>query len=366
MKKIHLHFSIGLFSLFAFYSFLQYQQKLGVESYSRNEKIDAATTTSTASIAVPTVLDIKAYDEKLMKLANNPPIVHATTTATSTLPVSTSTKKNLWPVKTVYPNAGALLPFNRIVAYYGNYYSKQMGVLGEYPEGIMLQKLSGEVKRWQKADPSTPVIPAIHYIATTAQLAPGKDGSYMLRMPFSQIDKSLDLAKKANGIVFLDIQVGLGSPIREAKLLEEYLKLPNVHFGVDPEFAMKNGAKPGSVVGTVDAREINEVAEYLAKLVRDNNLPPKILVIHRFTQKMVTNYQNIRPLPEVQIVMEMDGWGGKDLKRQTYKTVIYNEPVQFTGFKIFYKNDIKKASTTLFTPEELLKLRPIPSYIQYQ
>src|SRR5215472_17397945 len=35
-----------------------------------------------------------------------------------------------WPVKTAYPGAGALLPFNRIVAYYGNLYSKNMGVLG--------------------------------------------------------------------------------------------------------------------------------------------------------------------------------------------------------------------------------------------
>lgn len=351
--------------LTALYSFLQYHQKLGVEKYSRDEKV-ADTATGTAEVLAPKVLDIKAYDEKMKKLANNPVVIVATSTATSTVRIATSTKKYLWPVKTVYPNVGALLPFNRIVAYYGNYYSKQMGVLGEYPEDIMLGKLAKEVARWQKADPSTPVIPAIHYIATTAQLYPGKDNSYMLRMPFSQIDKSLELAKKANGIVFLDIQVGHGSPLKEAKLLEQYLKLPNVHFGVDPEFSMKDGAKPGTVVGTIDAKEINDVAEYLAKIVRDNNLPPKILVIHRFTMKMVTNYQNIRPLPEVQIVMDMDGWGGKDLKKQTYSIAIYNEPVQFTGFKIFYKNDLKKASSSLFTPEELLKLRPIPSYIQYQ
>src|SRR5579875_2548373 len=32
-----------------------------------------------------------------------------------------------WPVKNApYPLAGALLPFNRIVAYYGNLYSKKM------------------------------------------------------------------------------------------------------------------------------------------------------------------------------------------------------------------------------------------------
>ena len=81
---------------------------------------------------------------------------------------------------------------------------------------------------------------------------------------------------------------------------------------------------------------------------------------------MVTNYKLIIPLPEVQIVMDMDGWGPKAKKINTYKQFIYPQPVQFAGFKIFYKNDILEKGTTLFTPEELLKLRPIPIYIQYQ
>jgi hypothetical protein len=33
--------------------------------------------------------------------------------------------------------------------------------------------------------------------------------------------------------------------------------------------------------------------------------------------------------------MDMDGFGV--LKRSTYKTYIFREPVQFTGFKLFYK-----------------------------
>ena len=81
---------------------------------------------------------------------------------------------------------------------------------------------------------------------------------------------------------------------------------------------------------------------------------------------MVTNYKFIKPLPEVQIVMHMDGWGGKAKKKNTYEQFVYKQPVQFTGFKLFYKNDILDAGTVLFSPNELLKLRPIPSYIQYQ
>jgi hypothetical protein len=81
---------------------------------------------------------------------------------------------------------------------------------------------------------------------------------------------------------------------------------------------------------------------------------------------MLTNSKNIKLHPEVQLVMHMDGWGAPELKKGTYRHWIYNEPVQFTGFKLFYKNDIKNPPNRLMTPEELVKLVPQPSYIQYQ
>lgn len=298
-------------------------------------------------------LDTALYDEKMIQLAN-----YASGTS--------STTRRIWPVKTVYPNVGAILPFHRVVAYYGNLLSKGMGVLGEYPEDVMLQKLDVEVKKWEKADPTTPVIPALHYIAVTAQESPGRDGKYRLRMPDSQIDEVLRMAEKSGAIVFLDIQVGKSTVQSEVPQLEKYLKMPNVHFGIDPEFSMKTGKRPGTVIGTMNAADINYTANYLAKLVRENNLPPKILVVHRFTEDMVTNYKQIKPLPEVQIVMAMDGWGNPAKKLNTYQQVIYQEPVQFTGFKLFYKNDLRAPSTHMLTPEEVLKLKPQPVYIQYQ
>jgi hypothetical protein len=257
-----------------------------------------------------------------------------------------------------------LLPTNRIVAYYGNLYSKYMGVLGEYPEDQMLSRLDVEVKKWQAADPTTPVIPALHYIAVVAQAGPGRDGKYRARMPDAEIDKVLKMADKINGIVFLDIQVGKSTVAIEVPLLEKYLKMPNVHLGIDPEFAVKT-ANPGQVVGTLDASDINFAEEYLNKLVQDNNLPPKILVVHRFTQKMLTNYKLITPLPGAQIVMNMDGFGSGAVKLNTYKQYITKEPVQYTGFKLFYKNDAARPGGML-DPEDLLKLDPIPLYIQYQ
>jgi hypothetical protein len=139
-----------------------------------------------------------------------------------------------------------------------------------------------------------------------------------------------------------------------------------VHFGIDPEFSMKGGKKPGTVVGTYDAADINYVIDYLSDIVKKNDLPPKVLVVHRFTQGMVTNYKDIKTTPEVQVVMHMDGWGEPAKKVNTYKTFIHREPVQFTGFKIFYKNDLKRAPNKLMTPDDLMKLKPMPVYIQYQ
>lgn len=320
-------------------------------------------------------LDKVAYDAKMLALANNPPPPQPTTKIVKDKKTGEKTTvvipakvlpPNIWPAKTVYPNDGAILPFHRIIAYYGNLYSKGMGVLGQYPEDEMLKRLQAEVDKWNIADPSTPALPALHYIVVTAQGSPGDSGKYRLRMPESEINKVLAIAKKINAIVFLDVQVGFSTIQTELPLLEKYLKMPEVHLGIDPEFSMKSGIRPGKVVGTYDATDINYVANYLAKIVRDNNLPPKILVVHRYTQKMVTNASSITPLPEVQIVMHMDGWGGAAKKINTYQQFIYKEPVQFTGFKLFYKNDVLTPGTVLMTPEELLKLRPQPIYIQYQ
>ncbi|MFB9841550.1 hypothetical protein [Mucilaginibacter ginsenosidivorans] len=306
------------------------------------------TAVDTTVKAVSLTLDTLKYDSLMLNVANGD-------------------RSGRWPVKKApYPLPGAVLPFNRIVAYYGNMYSKNMGVLGEYPPKIMISKLQAEVKAWEAADPNTPVVPALHYICVTAQAYAGKNGLHNLRMPFNQIDKVLDMAKPINALVFLDFQVGFSTVQQEIPPIEKYLQMSNVNVGIDPEFSMKEGSVPGKRIGTFDAADINFVSDYLAQIVRKYNLPPKILVVHRFTERMVTNYKNIKLHPEVQIVMDMDGWGGPDLKKGTYKYFISQQPVQFTGFKLFYKNDIKNPPKRMLTKQELLNLKPVPMYIQYQ
>lgn len=281
--------------------------------------------------------------------------------------ISNGDKYKRWPVKDSLPHQGAILPYQRIVAYYGNLYSKNMGILGELPKDSMFKKLQKEVAKWQAADTMLKVVPALHYIAVTAQGSPGPGSTYRLRMPAQQIEKIVSWAAEINALVFLDVQVGQSTLEKEIPLLEKYLQMPNVHLGIDPEFSMKTGKRPGSVIGTFDAADINYAINFLTSIVQKNNLPPKILIVHRFTQPMVTNYKQIKPNPSVQVVMNMDGWGSPAKKIGTYKNFIYPQPVEFTGFKIFYKNDTKKVGLEReMQPDQVLKLVPQPVYIQYQ
>ena len=275
-------------------------------------------------------------------------------------------KQHGWPVKTPPVLPGAILPGKRIVAYYGNPRSKKMGALGEYPKDEMLRRLKVEVAKWEKADPSLPVQPALHLVAVVAQGEAGKSGKYRMIHPDALVNEVYGWAKEINGILFIDIQTGHSDIRTILPRFEWILKNPDVHLGMDPEFNLiKSGNIPSKKIGTYDAADINYAAGYLAELVKKYNLPPKVLIVHRFTRNMVTNAEKVTLRPEVQVVMNMDGWGAPWLKRDSYRDYIVAHPVEYTGFKLFYHNDTKKGDP-LMTPQEVLKLNPKPLYIQYQ
>jgi hypothetical protein len=262
---------------------------------------------------------------------------------------------------------GAILPCSRIVAYYGHPNSTRMGILGEYPKDEMLRRLRERAAEWERADPATPVIPALHMVAVVAQGEPGRSGHYRTITQDARVQDVYDWAREVNGIFFVDIQVGTDELRNVLPRFEWILQNPDVHVGVDPEFMMKDGSVPGRRIGTMDAADINYAINYLADVVNRYNLPPKVLVIHRFTQRMVTNYQQIRLRPEVQVVMHMDGHGrmqGPLLKYDTYSHFIVREPVQFAGWKNFYKHDNEKG--VMPTAADLMRLHPLPLYLQYQ
>ncbi len=273
-----------------------------------------------------------------------------------------------WPVKTTAPLAGSILPQKRIVAFYGNPLSKRMGILGEIPYDQMLAKLDTVVGWWKAADPAIPVQPALHLIVSVAQGQPGKDGMYRQRSDPDLIEKINGFARQKGAITILDIQTGKSTLQDEIQILLPFLQRPDVHLGIDPEFNMhrnREGRVPGTKIGAMDASDVNYAIDQLARLVTQYHLPPKILVVHRFTKNMLQNANQIKLDPRVQVVINMDGWGQPWHKFDTYATCEASEPVQFTGFKLFFHNDTRKGDKVL-APSEVLALRPRPIYIQYQ
>jgi hypothetical protein len=272
-----------------------------------------------------------------------------------------------WPEPPA-PIEGSVFPSHRVVAFYGNPLAKRMGVLGEYPPDEMMAKLDSVVGEWQRADPATPVQPALQLIAVTAQPAPGRDGMYRLRMDTSLIEKVYGWAQQKHALLFLDVQVGHSTMQQELPRLMPFLSRPDVHLAIDPEFSMhysKEGVVPGKKIGQLDAKDVNWVSEQLRQVVTEKHLPPKVLVIHRFRTEMVSNAKQIRLDPHVQIVMDMDGFGPPWQKFESYRDYIDAEPVEYTGFKLFFHNDAQ-GGHRLLTPLEVLGLRPRPLYIQYQ
>jgi hypothetical protein len=267
-----------------------------------------------------------------------------------------------WPVPGPDPLPGSIIPEHRIVAFYGNPLSKRMGILGEIAPEPMLQRLEATATEWAAADSGQKVLPALHLIATVAQGYPGPARKYRLQMPDSVIERVADWVEARGWLLILDIQPGLSSVEAELPVLVPYLKRPYVHLALDPEFAMKDGHLPGrDWMGNMDASEVNHAIDVLAKLVEEHQLPPKILVVHRFTRNMLKNASRIKRDPRVQVVIDMDGYGPPGSKMGAYRWFVVRHPVQYTGFKLFFKND-----KPMLKPQEVLELYPRPMYIQYQ
>ena len=257
--------------------------------------------------------------------------------------------------------AGSLLPGCRIVAYYGNPMSKRMGILGEIKPDSMLARLAKQAAAYAAVDSARPALPALELIATVAQAGPGRSGQYRARMPDTLIARVMGWAEANHYLVILDIQTGRSTVASEMVPLMKYLARPYVHLALDPEFSIGATKIPGKVIGRMDASDVNVASSMLAALVDSLKLPPKMLIVHRFTSPMLSNHQRIKLDPRVQIVIDMDGFGPPRLKYGSYKAYVHDRPVQYAGFKLFYKND-----KPMLTPAEVMEMDPVPLFIMYQ
>lgn len=256
---------------------------------------------------------------------------------------------------------GGPLVDKRLVTYYGHPFSEQMGILGQFEPREMVSRLKEQAQAYTDADPDRPAICGIELIASVAQPAPGPDGLYLTRTPANEIEKYAKAAKQNDCLLLLDVQIGYSTIADEIEALRPFLERPYVHLAIDPEYDMDPGEVPGQQFGTSSGEEIMQAAQTLSDIVEENDLPPKILVIHQFRYDMITNKPAIQPLENVEMVLHADGFGAPADKYEKYDLLVRQEPIQYGGFKVFYKQD-----TPVLEPADVLQLDPAPAIVTYQ
>jgi len=110
------------------------------------------------------------------------------------------------------------------------------------------------------------------------------------------------------------------------------------------------------------AAEINRAQALLDKLVRENDLPNKMLVIHQFQGQMIRNKSSLVDYPRVDLVIDQDGVGNKKPKVTNYEVFIDAAGAEHGGMKVFYTEDFPP----LLTPAEVNALVPQPDLVIYQ
>jgi hypothetical protein len=259
------------------------------------------------------------------------------------------------------PALEPLLPNYRILSYYGYPGNELMGILGEHDPETLLGILRDQLAEYEAADSSRPWKLALEVIASVAQRDPGPDGMYIAYADDSTIQHYVDFTAANDMLLILDVQFGRKTVAQEIEAVRQWLSYPHVHLAIDPEFSVKEGETPGIDLGQIDAADVRTAQELLAEIVRGEGLPPKLLVVHQFNLYSITNREQIAQIPDVQFVLEVDGWGAPEAKRETYAVVGGNVPHEFYGFKLWYRQDVP-----LMTPAEVMALQPPPDLVIYQ
>lgn len=277
-------------------------------------------------------------------------------TASSPTSSPTPTPKEL-------PGGGRqIFPDYRLVGFSGYPGAPALGRMG-------IGKLDDRVAEMKKvAEPyamGRKAMPIMELIATVVHPSPMKNGMYSAPIDTKVVDDHLAAAKKHDAMLLLDIQPGRSDFVTEVKYWEKYLKEPNVGVALDPEWRMGPNEIPMRTFGSVNGKELDEVSQYLAKLVDENNLPQKAMVVHQLRKPIVKDENLLQEREQVAAVKSVDGIGSRGMKVDTWGVLVKDmNPAFASGFKLFYEED--KEFGPLMTPIEVMELTPTPEYILYE
>ena len=248
-----------------------------------------------------------------------------------------------------------------IVSYYGNPYSPNMGILGKADPQTIAARLEEQAARYDELNGPLRVMPAFHLVYAVAQPHPAADGRYLYYMDDADVREYVALAEERDALLFLDLQIGRSSVEAELQRVLPYLRYDNVHLALDPEFAVALGEVPGAIFGSLHADDINRAQTLLQQLVDTEHLPPKLLIVHQFVDSMVLEGDAIQRYPDVDLVLDVDGFGPAAVKRAIYGRYASRPYAYHAAVKLFFEQD-----PDLMSELDVLSLEPRPSIVIYQ
>ncbi len=256
-----------------------------------------------------------------------------------------------------------LFPAHRFVALYGAPGVPGLGVAGEQDTAATIARAQAVAAAYEPLS-TVPVMPMLELIATVAAADAGADGNYSNELPIEVLEPLVEAATQAGLYVVLDLQPGRSTFLEQAQRYLPLLQKHGVGLALDPEWRLGPNQLPLRQIGSVDASEINSVSQWLAGVVSDGGLAPKMLVVHQFTTRMITDRANIDTShQQLELVLHVDGQGAQPDKQATWRALHTDAPAAlWWGWKNFYDED-----RPMLTPEQTLsEVSPQPQLITYQ
>ncbi|WP_258723727.1 hypothetical protein [Cellulomonas sp. NS3] len=253
-------------------------------------------------------------------------------------------------------------PGKRYVALYGTPGTGALGVLGEQDVPATLARADAHAAPYRTLTSDT-VVPTLEIIATIASSGAEADGSYSRRRAVEDLRPLVDAAGAAGMLVILDLQPGRTDFVTQAQAYAELLALPHVGLALDPEWRLAPDQVHLRQIGSVGVDEVNAVIAWLAAFTRERALPQKMLVLHQFQPRMITERERLDlSHDELALLVHVDGQGGQPAKAGTWARLREGAQPQLRwGWKNFYDEDVP-----MLDPVQTMQVQPVPDLVTYQ
>lgn len=249
-----------------------------------------------------------------------------------------------------------LFPHNKVLSLYGA--AGGFGIIGRKSLNGAAKKLNRQIKPYRERSHER-VIKAFDLVATLVTQCSGPHDKCRTRVGKSTIRRYLDKIRKLNGRLILDIQPGRADVLDEIAHWRSFIQEPDVDVAIDAEWNIGAGEEPGEDLGSIRARKVNKAAKKVRTIIRNHDLPPKLLIVHQFRKDAIKGRSNLKRLGDVDVTLNFDGIGRPGAKKAGYRQL--SSDTLFNGFSLFYELD-----ENLMRPREVLGLHPEPDYVMYQ